>query len=294
MLVTFAPLLLALHLPCSPSLHALPCHGLPSRRLPRQLHLIQPVPAKEALRPLPLWVTTVNSALTTSASSTLLAFVLADLGAASCILGALIAFRIQVNADWAIALALAKALRGPRLAVDASLAAVLARYFPSLKAVRLSRLLDELSSSWAEVKSAFDEGRGNATLSSADETGQPAALPRRRERRGAGGLTAARSMVDEYGLAYLAAKNIIGPLCTLLALAALRSGGPAKAATAWLMRKFGVASGAVGAFAGQVALAATLSHLLFPGVVLAAARLAPAIARRRGAGVVSRVSKNPL
>ena len=50
------------------------------------------------------------------------------------------------------------------------------------------------------------------------------------------------------------------------------------------MRTFGVTAGAAGAFAGQVAFAATLSHVLFPGVVLAAAKLGPWMAMRGGGG----------
>ena len=243
-----------------------------------QLPQVPPPPPPPAQPP---WVKSVNNALETSATSTLLAFVLLDLGSASCILGALVALSVPVGADFALALALSKALRGPRLALDTALAALLARRFPSLRAVKVSLLLDQLADTWAEVRRSFDEGRLEATGDSKSATVEgfpPGFTPR--PGRGAAASLAARKLTTEYGLAYLAAKNIIGPACTLLMLGALRSGGRARAATASLMRTFGVTAGSAGAFAGQVALAATLSHVLFPGIVLVAAKLGPWMATR--------------
>ena len=54
------------------------------------------------------------------------------------------------------------------------------------------------------------------------------------------------------------------------------------------MRTLRVTAGPAGSFAGQAALAATLSSGLFPLVVLAAARLGPAMAKSRDEGIESR------
>ena len=230
--------------------------------------------------PLPAWVGSVNLALETSATATLLAFVALDMAGATALLGALCAFRVSVGADFMLALAIAKALRGPRLALDTSLAALLGRTFPALRAVRLSLLFDEVAASWAAVGSGFREGRAEAAGKAAgvEVSGLPRGFTPRPGRREAAQLAAGR-LISDHGLAYMAAKNIVGPASTLLVLAALRSGGRAQAATATLMRLLRVTAGPAGALAGQMALAVTLSSALFPLVVLGAAALGPRLAR---------------
>jgi hypothetical protein len=232
--------------------------------------------------PLPVWVGSVNSALETSATSTLVAFVLLDMAGATVLLGVLCAFRVSVGADFMLALAIAKALRGPRLALDTSLAALLGRTFPALRAVRLSLLFDEVAASWAAVGSGFREGRAEAAGKAAgvEVSGLPRGFTPRPGKREAAQLAAGR-LISDHGLAYMAAKNIVGPASTLLVLAALRSGGRAQAATASLMRLLRVTAGPAGALAGQMALAVTLSSALFPLVVLGAAALGPWLARRQ-------------
>ena len=69
------------------------------------------------------------------AVATLMAFVGVDLGSAMCLLVAMIVFNVQVNADFALAYALSKSVRAPRLALDASCAAFLVRIWPALKLV---------------------------------------------------------------------------------------------------------------------------------------------------------------
>ena len=160
--------------------------------------------------PLPAWVDSVNSALETSATATLLAFVALDMAGAAALLGALCAFRVSVGADFMLALAIAKALRGPRLALDTSLAALLGRTFPALRAVRLSLLFDEVAAAWAAVGSGFAEGRAEAAGKAAgvEASGLPRGFTPRPGKREAAQLAAGRLIAD-HGLAYMAAKNIV-------------------------------------------------------------------------------------
>lgn len=159
--------------------------------------------------PLPAWVDSVNSALETSATATLLAFVALDMAGAAALLGALCAFRVSVGADFMLALAIAKALRGPRLALDTSLAALLGRTFPALRAVRLSLLFDEVAAAWAAVGSGFAEGRAEAgKAASVEASGLPRGFTPRPGKREAAQLAAGRLIAD-HGLAYMAAKNIV-------------------------------------------------------------------------------------
>ena len=170
--------------------------------------------------PLPAWVSSVNSALETSATATLLAFVALDMAGATALLGAICALRVSVGADFMLALAIAKALRGPRLALDTSLAALLGRTFPALRAVRLSLLFDEVAASWAAVASGFSEGRAEAAgkaagkAASVEASGLPPGFTPRPGKREAAQLAAGR-LISEHGLAYMAAKNIVGPASTL-------------------------------------------------------------------------------
>ena len=108
-------------------------------------------------------------------------------------------------------------------------------------------------------------------------------------------LTAAtRRLTDEYGLAYLVVKNIMGPLSILVIYAAIRALSAGGAGTGSIARASelvarvalgpgarsfdGVRLPSVGNAAGCVALASTVSSMLFPLVVFGAAKLAPAVA----------------
>ena len=116
----------------------------------------------------------------------------------------------------------------------------------------------------------------------------------------------ARKLTDRYGLAYLGVKNTLGPLTVgivylLMSLAARQSAGAGSAlrggadlVAGWALgpggRHFdGTRLPSVGQTAGAVALASTVSSLLFPFVVMGAATLAPVFGRpavsaeRRGA-----------
>ena len=246
---------------------------------------------------LPSWVGVLNGALEYSALSTLLAYLLVDIFATCSILSVLVAFRIPVAADFAVALALSKAVRGPRLAVDVSFAAVLSRRFPALKAVKVTRCFDELAASFAVLKKSFQEGleqgrggrsaaRGGGSRVATALQSDPNNSASSRADKLAAATRAARQFTADYGLAYVAAKNAIAFTSIMLVLFGLRFGGPAKAATAALLRMLRVnASTAV--FAGQLALAVTLHYALFPLIVLAAAKLGPLIPRSRGVTFIS-------
>lgn len=243
-----------------------------------------PASSEPQSRELPAWVDTLNASLEKSALSTLLAYLLIDVGFTLSILALLVGFRIPIAADFAIALALVKAVRGPRLALDASLAAVLTRWFPSLKAVKVTRCFDEFAASLSVVRQSFqqglDEGRTRSVSSTRDgatttaSSSEPSSQPRGDKLATA--TRAARTFASDYGLAYMAAKNLLALLQMVILLAALRSGGPAKAATATLLRTLKVSPKA-GMLAGQLALAVTIHYAFFPLVVIGAAKLGPRI-----------------
>ena len=236
---------------------------------------------------LPKWVNTINAALEKGAAAYVLTYIVLDLGTALVLCVAFMALRIRVAADFALAFALAKSppLRGPRLGLDSAVAAALTRAYPPLAAVRVSLLADAVSRF-----AGIDEIAKRLNTVGRDER----ATPSKRQRRLARAADATRRITDEYGLAYLVVKNILGPLTVLGLYAAIRvmSGGGAGSASVHRASEFvarlaigpggssfdGVRLPSVGQTAGCVALASTVSAMLFPLLVFGAAKLAPFVA----------------
>ena len=102
----------------------------------------------------PWWVRRMNGALELNAAATLLAFVLLDMGSGLFLWGLYTAIELGVDADFALAYATAKALRAPRLALDASAAAALARFYPPLAQVRVCLIVDAAIGFAAAVRAA--------------------------------------------------------------------------------------------------------------------------------------------
>ena len=131
------------------------------------------------------------------------------------------------------------------------------------------------------MRRSFDQGLQQGGVRAAERSPglsappPPSSVAHRPDKLAAAGQ-AARRLTANYGLAYMVAKNMVALSSMVLLLGALRSSGPAKAATAALLRTLRVSAGA-GVFAGQLAFAVTVHYSLFPFVVLAAARLGPKI-----------------
>ena len=79
----------------------------------------------------------LNRSLETHPGFVLIGFVCVDMGSALCLLFLITKMKVAVDADFALAYALSKSIRAPRLALDAAVAAELARRFPALAAVRV-------------------------------------------------------------------------------------------------------------------------------------------------------------
>ena len=247
-------------------------------------------------------MSSVNRALESGAAAYVLAYILLDLGGAALLMLLLLIFNVNVQADFALAFAISKSppLRGPRLALDSAAAACLTRLFPALAAVRTSLLADAM----ARLTAFGGAGGGGGGNKKSDDTAPSSRLAN----AAASAAAKARRAADEYGLAYLVVKNLFGPLSVGLIYGLIRLGGSAsggaassgggvigRAAGAIARLSLGPGAGAfdgrhahlpsVGQTAGIVALASTMSSLLFPLIVLGAAKLAP----RLGAWVQRRV-----
>ena len=251
----------------------------------------------------------MNAGLRASAGGCLVAFVLLDAGSALCLWALLHrVVAVSVPAEFVLAYGLSKAIRVPRLALDAVAAAALARACPALARVDVGLMIDAgeralgagalwLSRSCAAVVRACRHRAGAGELAVGEATGPTASggsvdpagstAERVRERpaavRRAGEIT--RAMTSEYGLAYMTAKNVIGPLSAVLFFIALRKGVDLEAL---LGRFVGEGLGGNAALAdatgacASLCLAAWSSALLFPLVVTGAALLGPRIGRLAG------------
>lgn len=263
----------------------------------------------------PWWVDFLNVSLERNALATLVGFVLVDLGSALVLWRLIVRSGFEVDPAFTVAYALVKGpLKLPRMALDASAAAVLTKAHPPLAHVRVDRLVDAATGIAAAGAAAIArlasllglragrQGDPSSDGGASDGTGQGMLRGKSgKENRGAEAQAKARELLGRYGLAFMASKNVIGPACILILYAVLKAGGEAGA---WLTRRTGaatvtgdvaelastgsalgftatdaaVAAGGASQAAGSLALASMISTLLFPLVVLGAAVVGPLIA----------------
>lgn len=230
----------------------------------------------------------LNDSLESHPGFVLLGFVLVDMGSALVLLALITRFAVPVDGDFALAYAVSKSIRAPRLALDAVVAGWLAKAFPALAAVRVGPILDagiELGAKLGEVVSVSRRRffSVNGKRRETPKRGAPREKKNENESRRARAAREAREMTDAYGLAYMAAKNIIGPVSIALFYVLLKYGVDLRGALAFAGA--GAATGANGAAAaagktaGALALASWVSTLFFPLVVLGAGFIGPKMGR---------------
>lgn len=225
----------------------------------------------------PRWVRTMNAALVSDPAWCLVGFVICDLCSALVFFLLFSALDVPVDADFAMAYALSKSIRAPRLAFDAVVAAKMAAAYPPLAAVRMGPILDAGVNAASRAKRAILRIFRVDDRPSAGTNPEPAPAEPSAARRAA---AEARDLTDKYGLAYMAAKNIIGPVSIVVFYAALRCGVDVQGGLDWLAGGGAGAGGAaVGKTAGLLALSSWASTTLFPAVVLGAGALGPRLGR---------------
>lgn len=225
----------------------------------------------------PRWVRMMNAALVSEPAWCLVGFVICDIGSALVFFLLFSTLDFPVDADFAAAYALSKSIRAPRLAFDAVVAAKMAAAYPPLAAVRMRPILDAGVHAASRVKRAIlqifrVDDRPSAATEPQMAPAKPSAARRAAEE--------ARHLTDTYGLAYMAAKNVIGPVSILVFYGALRCGVDVQGGLDWLAGGGAGAGGAnVGKTAGLLALSSWASTTLFPAVVLGAGALGPRLGR---------------
>jgi len=215
----------------------------------------------------PWWVDMLNRSLETYPGFVLIGFVCVDVGSALCLLFLITKMKVAVDADFALAYALSKSIRAPRLALDAAVAAELARRFPALAAVRVGPILDAGVQLGAELKNTARSASRNFWPRKTFISFSRGARGKEdaRESRSRRAAREAREMTDAYGLAYMTAKNVIGPVSIALFYAALKYGVDLRGALASAGVNVGAgAAAAAGETAGALALASWVSTVFFP------------------------------
>ena len=194
----------------------------------------------------PRWANRINSALELAPMGSAIAFVLIDLGSAALLLAIIIALNITVTSEFVLAYTVCKsAVRVPRMALDASGAALLARLWPALAKVRISLMIDAVSRiamNLQERVSPASAQTGKTRSQTMDRVGHTI-----------------KQLTDKYGLAYMAAKNVIGPVTILLLYAALRASG-GDSLMAYIGSRFGIAANGAGLLASRMCLVHTHTH----------------------------------
>ena len=246
----------------------------------------------------PWWVDMLNRSLETHPGFVLIGFVCVDVGSALCLLFLITKMKVAVDADFALAYALSKSIRAPRLALDAAVAAELVRRFPALAAVRVGPILDAGVRLGAELKKTARSASRNFWPRKTFISFSRGARGKEdaRESRSRRAAREAREMTDAYGLAYMTAKNVIGPVSIALFYAALKYGVDLRGALASAGVNVGAgAAAAAGETAGALALASWVSTVFFPLVVLGAGFIGPKMGRaaERATRGVRRVPRVP-
>jgi hypothetical protein len=220
--------------------------------------------------PQPWWVLFLNKALRDHPVYVLLSFLLVDMGSALLLLCAIVTLKIPVDGDFALAYALSKSIRAPRLAFDAIVAAKMAKVWPPLAQVRVGPILDAGERLLRVLRSGFPTRVDTASAENEKNKQSPSKSAKQFAKN-------ARKMTDQYGLAYMAAKNVIGPVSIGAIYVALRYGVDSKS----FVGVGGTAATATsaGKAAGSLALASWVSTLLFPLVVLGAGWMGPKLGR---------------
>ena len=230
----------------------------------------------------PWWVSMLNASLTQHPGFVCLGFVLVDMTSALVLFALIARLQIPVDGDFAVAYALSKSIRAPRLAFDAVVAGWLSKAFPPLAAVRVGPILDEAIELGAKLAEVVAEYRRRLfpRLKETPRSKKDARNDDENQSRRARVAREAREMTDAYGLAYMAAKNIIGPVSIALFYVLLKYGVDVRGALAFFgANAAGSTAVAAGKTAGKLALASSVSTLFFPLVVLGAGYIGPKMGR---------------
>jgi hypothetical protein len=243
----------------APLLHTQAQQGEPSPNLP------------------PAWVQTLNHAIEQHRLYMVGCYIIGDALSVGATFGLVTALQLDVSADFALAFAIARLTRRFRLPLDAAVAGILARLYPALAQVHLTRLL-------------LNRPPGQGGFSAPGE--KPGFFSKVTNALG-GMLDRYGGMLDRYGLAFTVAQRMVVGLATVGGIySAIRAGVDVQAALeSW---DIPIAAEA-GKTAGRWALGVTAAAPLYPAVVMGSAKastwLGQIMARRMAALARARAAR---
>jgi hypothetical protein len=193
----------------------------------------------------------INDAIERFPVETMVLYVASDISAIFFAYNLVDAAGYAGDADLALALAMSRVVRRVRLPLDVGVAALLARAYPPLTQVHISRL-------FSRVSGGGGGGGGGAA-------GPPPSTAQRF-------VDAAKRVADQYGIAFLASQRmVVGLASTAGIYVALKSGVDVQGTLAAYGFEL---AGSAGQLAGRYAAAMCVAALAFPGVVLGTGFLA--------------------
>jgi hypothetical protein len=221
----------------------------------------------------------LNASIETYPFELVAAYVALDIASILGVHQALLAAGVEAPADFAVAFALSRLLRRVRVPVDLAVAGVIAKAFPALTQVQITRVFHRVRH--AEARPA---GGPSGVLTTSDAPIATAGLLNAPADSTVGRVvSAAARLIDRYGLAFLVSQRMVVGLASVFTIyGGLRAGVDVQG---WLAAHDLASAGgvAVGNVAGTWAAAACCAAALFPGVVLGAGALAPRLAALRRA-----------
>lgn len=216
----------------------------------------------------PAWVRMLQDALENYPAETVTAYILLDIASMGGMyqLLSLTGAAEHITADFVVAFAISRLLRRFRLPVDLAAAGLVAKLYPPLTQVQVSRAWTSPAATGGATAAAH-----SSSSSSAGGGGGGGAL-----RRWGRSL---KALIDRYGLAFLVAQRMVmGPTAVFTIYAALRAGVDVQSLlSGW----GGAAAGSTGAGAGVWAASALGASLLFPGVLLGSGAIGRTVGKLR-------------
>lgn len=246
----------------------------------------------------PGWVRMLNTAISDFPFELVAAYIALDILSIVGMHQLLLGVGYEAPADFALAFAVSRLLRRPRLPIDLAAAGIIAKAYPPLTQVHITRVFKRIredreramaagravtmstpnggtfasgaaSGGEAAVATATNLAATSAAASEASPPQQPTMVARV--------VTAGARLIDRYGLAFLVSQRMVVGLASVFSIyAALHAGVDVQA---WMNAN----NLPLGKVAGTWAAAACCAAALFPGVVLGAGALAPRIAATRHA-----------
>jgi hypothetical protein len=201
--------------------------------------------------PFPSWLAPLKASVAKYPLETMAGFMVMDAGSIMTMFGLLTAAGVEIPVEFGVAFGISRMLRRPRLPIDATVAAVIAKWYPPLTQVNL---LSVFSRVLKKPVPGEDVGMGRKAVN------------------------AVVSVVEKYGLALLVSQRMVVGLASVLTVYTIVHLGVDVQSH---LQSFGMAAETLGSIAAKWAASACMAAPFFPFVLFGAGRLGLLFGRLR-------------